>query len=394
MLPHCPGSVRLIENLRAQYLAKHGEGKDTGNAHSERGTDAHGLAAYCILMGEDPRQEPNLAADDRDAVYCYVSFARSEVLDARARFGDDCEVVVEEPHHLPEVHPKFFGTNDLGIITPAWTIVADYKHGVGVLVEVERNPQLMQYAVGLLYKRPVWQNDAYRVELVVCQPRGFHPDGPIRSWWTTVGDLKQWLQDDWLRSARATEADNAVLNPGIWCHDTFCEARVNCPALRALVKRVAETTVEEIKNMEDWELGLFAQECAVAARTRKVVDEEVFVRLRQGRKVSGWKIVPKKADRVFRDKQEVEMTNDRGEKFKVVRTVEESAVDTFGSDAYAPRELRSPAQIERLDGGKDFVKRWAYKPEAGQTVAPDTDARKGEIVRDATETFASVLQNK
>ena len=77
---------------------------------------------------------------------------------------------------------------------------------------------------------------------------------------------------------------------------------------------------------------------------------------------------------------------------KVLKLADE-AVKKFGDDAYAPRELRSPAQVERLEGGRPFVAQWAYKPEVGQTVAPDTDARQGQTIRDATETFKSVLQS-
>ncbi|MGD9724375.1 MAG: DUF2800 domain-containing protein [Pirellulales bacterium] len=382
---HCSGSVNLIRNIRATYEPGTG---DNGNEYSRRGTDAHGLAAYCILMGEDPRLEPNLEADDRDAVACYVDAAQKEVAEAHKRFGDAVTVLVEHRHHLPEVHNDFFGANDLAIITPAWTQIWDYKHGVGVLVEVKRNPQFMQYAVGCLRRTEHWKNDAYPVELVVAQPRGFHPDGPIRSWWTTVGDLKAWLENDWLRAARATEADGAPLITGLHCHDTFCEARLRCPAMRALVKRVAATTEAEMKAMEDWELGLFAQDCIVAGRMRKLVDEEVFARLRNGRKVSGWKIVNKKGDRVFKQEREIEENG-----VKVTVTIEQAATKKFGDDAYAPRELRSPAQLERLDGGKKFVAEWAYKPDNGQTVAPDTDARQGAEIRTPDQAFASLLQS-
>ena len=52
-----------------------------------------------------------------------------------------------------------------------------------------------------------------------------------------------------------------------------------------------------------------------------------------------------------------------------------AARDRFGDDAYTSPELRSPPQIEKLEGGKKFVSRWAYSPDLGLTLAPLSDKR-------------------
>jgi len=372
---NCHGSVALIESLKVGGMA------EAASEYASAGTSAHDIAAICLTSNSQAEDcvgfYDNYDADDATAVQVYLDGCRKVI-------GDDpmVQVLVEERFHLPEIHPDFFGTTDCTIITPQRAYVKDYKHGAGIAVDAKGNSQLRQYAVGALYRTEHWKNDDYLVGLYIYQPRAFHPDGPVRKEWTTVGELKRWLQDEWRANARATEDPNATLNPGLWCHKSFCSARTRCPALRALIKRVAAITPEEIKAMDDWELGLMAQECAIAASTKRLFDEEVFNRLRAGNPVPGWKIVKKKADRVF--KGEIE---DDGKTVKLVEAVKE----TFGEAAYDEPKLKSVAAIERLPQGKEFVAKWGYKPDTGQTVAPDTDTRKGETMRNRDSVFAGVL---
>jgi len=386
---NCHGSVALIESLKTGGMA------EEASEYASAGTSAHDIAAICLTSNSQAEDcvgfYDNYEADDATAVQVYLDGCRKVIGQAVAEHemnpGGSLQVLVEERFHLPEVHPDFFGTTDCTIITPQRAYVKDYKHGAGIAVDAKGNSQLRQYAVGALYRTPHWQNDDYLVGLYIYQPRAFHPDGPVRKEWVTVGELKRWLEDEWLANARATEASDATLNPGTWCHKSFCSARTRCPALRALIKRVAAITPEEIKAMDDWELGLMAQECAIAASTKKLFDEEVFNRLRAGNPVPGWKIVKKKADRVFKGEREIRDENDE---VKVVKLVD-AVAEKFGDKAYDEPKLKSVAAVERLEGGKEFVAEWGYKPDTGQTVAPDTDTRKGETVRNRDSVFAGVL---
>ena len=374
---NCHGSVALIESLKTGGMA------EESSEYAAAGTSAHDIAAICLQSDSQAADcvgfYDNYDEDDATAVQVYLDGVRKVI----RKQNETLQVLVEERFHLPEVHPDFFGTTDCTIVGEMRAWVKDYKHGAGIAVDAKGNSQLYQYAVGALYRTPHWQNDDYLVGVYIYQPRAFHPDGPVRKEWTTVGALKRWLEDEWLANARATEDPDAPLNPGPWCHKSFCSARTRCPALRALIKRVAAYTVEEIKAMDDWELGLAAQEAAIAAGTKRLFDEEVFQRLRTGTKVPGWKIVQKKADRVF--KPEID---DEGGPIKL----EEAVKETFGDKAYDPPKLKSVAAIERLPGGKEFVAQWGYKPDTGQTVAPDSDVRKGETMRNRESVFAGVLK--
>jgi len=367
---HCPGSVKLIEAM--------GDMAKKSSSYADDGTLAHDIAARCLKSGEDAKvyigeadfaTEAEFKEEDAAAVQVYLDYIRKGIADL-AKI--DCQmprVLVEERFHLAEVHPDFYGTTDCTIIGKHQAMVNDYKHGAGIMVSAEKNTQLMQYAVGALYGTEAWQDDKFPVEINICQPRVYGADA-VRSWWTSVGDLKAWLRDDWLPAARRTEQENPFLQPGPWCNSTFCPKRLTCPAIKEMRARVLTYTPEIIKAMEDWELGLAATETNIVKGLAKVFDEEIFTRLRAGKQISGWKMVAKKADRVFKDDAPV--------------------VDTFGEAAYE-KKLKTPPAIEKLEGGKDFVKKYAYKPDTGMTVAPDTDARAGQAVRNRDEVFKGAL---
>ena len=380
---NCHGSVALIESLKTGGMA------EESSEYASAGTSAHDIAAICLQSDSQAADcvgfYDNYDEDDATAVQVYLDGVRKVIQSQNS----EVQVLVEERFHLPEVHPDFFGTTDCTIISPMRAWVKDYKHGAGIAVDAKGNSQLRQYAVGALYRTEHWKNDDYLVGLYIYQPRAFHQDGPVRKEWVTVGELKRWLEDEWLASARATEDPDARLNPGPWCHKSFCSARTRCPAMRALLKRVAATTPEEIKAMDDWELGLAAQEAAIAAGVKKLFDEEVFNRLRAGNPVPGWKIVKKKADRVFKTEREIQ---DIFTKETTVVKLVDAVKEKFGDKAYDEPKMKSVAAIERLTGGKEFVAEWGYKPDTGQTVAPDTDTRKGETMRNRDSVFAGVLQ--
>jgi len=367
---HCPGSVKLIEAM--------GDTAKKSSSYADDGTLAHDIAARCLKSGEDAKvyigeadftTEAMFKEEDAEAVQVYLYYIRKDIADL-AKI--DCQmprVLVEERFHLAEVHPDFFGTTDCTIVGKHQATVNDYKHGAGIMVSAEKNTQLMQYAVGALYGTEAWQDDNFPVEINICQPRVYGSE-PVRSWWTTVGELKLWLRDDWLAAAKRTERDDPFLQPGPWCNSTFCPKRLTCPAIKEMRARVLTYTPEIIKAMEDWELGLAATETNIVKGLAKVFDEEIFTRLRAGKQVSGWKMVAKKADRVFKDDAPLD--------------------ETFGDAAYE-KKRKTPPAIEKLPEGKKFVAQWAYKPDTGMTVAPDTDARGGQVVRNRDEVFKGVL---
>ena len=99
---------------------------------------------------------------------------------------------------------------------------------------------------------------------------------------------------------------------------------------------------------------------------------EALRRVRLGDKVTGHKLVRKKGFRVWKDNQPVKDA-ETGE--MVSTTLEEAMDHTFGLECWTEPERKSPAQVEKLDGGNGFAAMWAYSPDQGLTLAADSDKR-------------------
>ena len=107
----------------------------------------------------------------------------------------------------------------------------------------------------------------------------------------------------------------------------------------------------------------------------KAAQETAFHRLQAGTSVPGYKLVPGRTNREFKEGAEAE------------------AVKVFGEDAYTEPKLKSPAEIDKLPKGVEFTARWAEKPPGALQVAPVSDARTG-VNRDVKSKFAPVNRKK
>lgn len=367
---HCAGSVKLIESLKLPE-----DEDDDGSEFAARGTLAHWVGSECLENGKDAWEYVGhkgtkynlvLDADDMRAVQVYLDHIRAKT--------DVSNMLVEHAFHVPEIHEQFWGTSDCAVFTPGMLDIIDYKHGVGIAVDADRNTQLMMYAAGVIVTCQVPL--ATKVRLTIVQPRAWHEKGPIRPWDTTAGDIMAWVDAEWLPAARATEAPDATLASGKWCR--FCTAILDCPKTGAAVKRLVAAKDVDMTKLDEWSLAELRADAEIARMVEKKVGDEIFVRLQRGKVVPGWKLVPKKADRVFKNEIEAE-----GVKLDLLAEIRR----VFAEDGFENKP-KSPAALEKLPGGKAFVKAWAYKPDTGLTLAPADDARTGVSARTREEVFA------
>ena len=126
--------------------------KDTASEYAQQGTDAHSLCEYKLLKSlgqkaEDPTE--NLTYFDEEMVGCadaYAEFVQEQVEAAKQKCADPI-VLVEQRLDFSEYVPEGFGTGDCVIVGDGTLSVIDFKYGVGIVVEAEKNPQMMCYAV-------------------------------------------------------------------------------------------------------------------------------------------------------------------------------------------------------------------------------------------------------
>jgi len=361
----CPGSVQLAV----------GHTIEEASEYAKEGSAAHKLAQDCLESGEDAWEHigqlvgpgddrgPDLdkcvtvSKDMADAVQIYLNSVRHRYPDR-----NQGNFYVEYGFHCPTIHSLFYGQADMVFIDfeNRQLDTDDYKHGAGIVVDVQENPQLMYYAVGVLESMNLWEK-IDKVTLRIVQPRGWHTDGPIRAWSITTAMLWQWVEDTLIPAMENAETSRELVSGE---HCRFCPVRYHaCPQiakdfdeLEELMNILAEKG--GAKKLTNIQLGRYLTLADTAKMISKSANETAFARLNAGKKVPGRKLARSRTNRAW----------DEG--------AEEALKAQFGDSAYETK-LVSPAKIDGLPEGNKFTGEWSSKPEGKLTVVAESDARTG-----------------
>ena len=133
-----------------------------------------GRADHCIVVEDKPAQDPTedltwYDEEMKDSAESYAAFVNERLAKANELCSDPI-VLVEQRLDYSRWVPQGFGTGDCVIVADDVLTVIDFKYGVGVLVEAERNPKMMCYALGAI---DIFDGiyDINRVEMIIFQPR-------------------------------------------------------------------------------------------------------------------------------------------------------------------------------------------------------------------------------
>lgn len=357
---NCPGSVALIQELKLPE-------SDEPDYRIE-GTAAHTLGSTCLEGGSDAWEKIGEKFDGveatqemADAVQTYLGHVRSLLTPKSVLF---VEYAISAPQHK-----DFYGTLDAGVLTGTTLDIVDYKHGAGIFVEVEQNPQLMYYAYGKLREHP--EVEVVRIHIVQPRCYGGETSG-VRTWETGAAYIREWAENQLFPAMRRTELDN-TLDVGDHCR--FCPAKLVCPMLRGLLRAVACLDPKTIVDQSDETLGRDYALIGAVKHAIKEIEAEVFRRNSLGRKVPGTKMVRMKANRVYKD--------GAADVFK----------GAFGEAALTTAVLKSPAEMEKIGPeAKKLVHEWAFTPIAGLTIALASDKRAEVPVQTTAQAFPGAAQ--
>lgn len=357
---NCPGSIALLQHL--------GEDISDEPDYRREGVAMHEAAAHAMVNELDAWELVGMEFNATlmtpelcDPLQIYLDYCRSLVGEGYIEYA------ISSP-----VHPQFYGTADCGVIGERID-VADLKGGMGIMVEVADNPQLKYYAFGFIdgierAGRRTLPDDMV-VGLAIVQPRGFHADGPVRTWDTTVGEIKAWVHGVLVPAMHAAEYDDS-LNTGEWCR--FCPAKLACPMLTALFQAAALANPKHIPDMTDKAIGQSFTLAAGVKHYLKALELEAYNRAMRGREIPGGKLVHKKANRVWKDGAAA------------------LAMERFGEDAMTKPELKSVAEMEKVPAAKQWVKEFAYTPTSGLTFVLETATGQAVQVTAPADRFANV----
>ena len=378
---NCPGSVTLIKQLNLEETDE--------PEYRGLGIAAHEAGAHCLKNGLDAwevigEKFYEIEVDDAMAgsIQVYIDVCRplmerpkaiTYIEHGLAYTQQDGRVTeILDPRADSILKRYFYGTGDFAAARPEdkYLDVIDYKHGEGIDVDVEENPQLMYYAFGFLLLHP----EVETVRLRIVQPRIAWAE-PIKTWIAKADYIRDWVADKLVPAMQLTEIDGAELDAGSWCR--FCPAKLICPMMASLFGAAMKTNPKSLVELSDMSLGRSYQYKAAVTSFLKALEDETFRRLNLGQmKGCGVKLVPKKANRVFKP-----------EALAVFKK-------EIGDDAWTKPELKSPAELEKLGAvAKELVKEYAYTPQTGLTVAVDTDKRVAVKVETTQQAFGDTVKN-
>jgi len=141
---NCSPSIRLGENI-----------VDEGNVYSQEGSSAHLLLEkkvkthFGITFDEDTSNLEFYSEEMEEATDVAFNYILEKYEQLKAE-GKHPYIASEVVVEFADVVPEGFGSADIIIVYDGGIIINDYKHGKGVQVSCEQNPQLMIYAYGSL----------------------------------------------------------------------------------------------------------------------------------------------------------------------------------------------------------------------------------------------------
>ena len=285
----------------------------TTSVYAREGTIAHefceiyGRQVFGLIENEDAAERAALLEQEDlyDPEMHRTAAFYAECLQAAALgFPEKPAVFFEVRVPLGEWIPEGFGTCDCCMIGGDTLHIFDYKHGKGVMVESEGNPQMRLYALGALAKfRPIYGDAIKRVVMTIIQPR--ISEDPSDAEMPTA-ELLAWGADHVKPRAQAAyTGKGAEFHAGDWCR--FCAGKAQCRA-----RADGFTALEEFAAMQPERSNLLtADEIADLLRRGAGLKawyddlaEYARAEILAGRAIDGWKVVAGRSARAFTDSEE------------------------------------------------------------------------------------------
>lgn len=351
----CPGSIRLSEGVP----------KMPETDYAQEGTGSHSCLEKFLLNPQFPKRIT------RELLKEFDNEQVGHALDAAKLFTSRAEGVALIPERkvlLTYIDDDLGGTTDVSIIEEFGRLeIDDYKYGAGIVVEPDRNPQLLIYLAGVAHEHDY---NFTEFNVGIYQPRAPHEKGPFRTWKVSYDYLRRF-EEKLAKGVELCRKPDAPVRAGEWCR--WCPAAQTdpktgasfCPAIskRALQKAGADfspvtgalklpSRIVDTKRMCQTLAAMDQLEAWI-----KATRAQAFKMLLDGHKLPGFKLVNRRSSRKWTDP---------------VKT-EKQARKLFG-DAALDISLKSPAQLEKI-AGKNWVKKLVTNETGGLTMASDTDKR-------------------
>lgn len=344
----CPPSVRLTEDY-----------EDEGSIYAKEGSFAHLILEkkikerYGIPFDEEIEETEFDIEEINECTDVAVNYV-SEIYERLKAEGKHPFIASEVLVDFSDVVPEGFGSSDIVIVYDGGIYVLDYKHGKGVEVSCERNPQLMIYSYGsLLMFEPLY--DIKEINMVIIQPRVNN----ISEWSCSKDELVAWANEEVKPKTALAFEGKGEFKCGSWCQ--FCKARHECK------HRANEMLKLEGYKGQNKDLLSIEEIAEILTKIDDLVSwgndikEFALSESLKGVHYPGFKLVEGRSNRKYTDENEV------------IKTLQDNGLDPFDE----PKLLSITELTKRIGKAKfiELVDKYVYKPTGKPTLVEESDKR-------------------
>lgn len=267
-------------------------------------------------------------------------------------------ILIEKKVDFSRYVPEGFGTADCLILAGDTLHVVDYKHGKGVVVDADHNPQMMLYALGAMGELSLLYRFKF-VHMTIVQPRVNN----ISEFTMTADELTEWGEMVVKPKAEAAMSGKGEFEAGDWCR--FCRAKQQCKTRYesndSLYPELSERHDPRLITLA--ELGEYLKRGKDMAAWLEDMKEYALSESLAGADVPGWKAVEGRGSRAFTNTDEA------------VDTLIKNGID---ESVLYERRVLTLAQMEKAVGKKAFgeiVGNLVVKNPGKPTLVEESDKR-------------------
>lgn len=344
----CPPSVRLTEDM-----------PDAPSEFALEGTDAHELCAFLVEQAlgrkaRDPTENLSYYNEEmRDCAVEYRNFVMEQVEKAKG-YSRDPTVLVEQKLDFSKWVPDGFGTGDCVIVADKLLQVIDYKHGLGVQVDADHNPQMMCYALGALdLFDGIYDIDT--ITMSIFQPR----KNNVSTFEISKEELLEWAETELAPKAQLAFKGEGELQSGKHCQ--FCKLKSVCRKRAEDNLALAKMEFQDPATLDNEDIAEILPKLDPLIAWANDVKAHALKEAMNGHSIRGFKLVEGRSVRKYADEQAVSQ-----------------AVIEAGFDPYEKKLLTITAMTKLL-GKKtfnDLLGGLLIKPSGKPTLVPSDDKRQ------------------
>ena len=331
---------------------------DVSSEYARQGTDAHTLCEYKVkkalgMKVKNPTE--NLTFYNEEMEECASEYAQfiMESLSAAKEHCKDPLVLVEQRLDFSRWVPGGFGTGDCVIVADDTLMVIDFKYGLGVLVDAEKNSQMMCYALGAL---SLFDGiyDIKEVHMTIYQPR--------REIVSTASMTKEELLH-WAETVLKPTAELAAQGKGEYKagdHCRFCKLKATCRKRAEYNLELAKYDFAVPSTLEDEEIEIVLSKADELVNWAGEIKEYALQQALSGKSWKGWKLVEGRSNRHYVSEEAVA-----------------AKVEEAGYDPYEKKLLGITAMTKQLGKKKfdELLKGLIEKPQGKPVLVPESDKR-------------------